>query len=149
MSGFYEAIQAILPSTVNPAIYTANLSSPPVTQDYPYAVLWGTQDTELSGPDQYSPTLSDEPSKAVLDVRITYAALTPESLRIVMRNARNALKAGQPVVAGYRCRLSRPVSLMPVDVDRDITIHGQNPLFAVDEMRLTAHMIKESTNANQ
>lgn len=148
MTGFYEAIQAMLPDSTNPALYSADLSSPPQLSDFPYAVLWGTQDTELSGPDQYSPTLADSPNKAVLDVRITYAALNPESLRIVMRNVREALKAGQPVVDGYRCRLSRPVSLMPVEVDRDISVGSLHPMFAIDEMRLTAHMTGD-TNGNQ
>ena len=148
MSGFYEAIQAMLPDHTNPTLYSADLSNPPEMADYPYAVLWGTQETELSGPDQYRPTLADKPTRAVLDVRITYAALNPESLRIVMRNVRQALKAGQPVVAGYRCHLSRPVSLMPVEVDRDISVGGLHPMFAVDEMRLTAHMTGD-TNGNQ
>lgn len=140
MTDFYDAIRELISSTVKVSIDSADLSTPPAASDFPYAVLGGTQPTELSGPDRFRATLANKPTKVVLDVQITYAALNRTALGIVMRNVRTALKSGPPAVQGYRCHMSRPVSLQPVEVDRDISWGGLNPLYAIDELRLTAHM---------
>lgn len=139
MTDFYKALQDLFPSVVRSFIDEPRLSSPPADADFPYVVLGGTEPNALSGPDRFRPTLSDKPSKVALDVRITYAGLTRESVRVMMRHVRTAL-GSPPVVEGYRCHLTRPVSLQPMTVDRDVSWGGLNPRYSQDELRLTAHL---------
>ncbi len=139
MTDFYKALQDLLPPVVRSYIDVPRLSTPPEAADFPYVVLGGTEPNALSGPDRFRPTLSDKPSKVVLDIRITYAGLTRESVRVMMRHVRSAL-ATPPAVEGYRCHLSRPTTLQALTVDRDVSWGSLNPLYAQDELRLTAHL---------
>lgn len=140
----YDAVKALIPATVR--VYMWNVEPqklPDGTMEpikYPYVCLWGDLGDESSGgPD--GDTLADETDVLSLRIRATYAGLSGDSVLIVARNVRAALNRKTPIVSGWRTNPLRQSPLMDVQVDRDVTIDGAHPLFAVDEFALISHKL--------
>ncbi|WP_309080278.1 hypothetical protein [Zhihengliuella sp.] len=138
MKAFYDAVVALLPAQSSPQLFTAELSSPPVGEDYPYTVVWGTAPTEFSGESFDDPSLSGDPDAVSLEMRLTYAALSVTSLDHLIKGVHEALVRAKPTVAGYACGPINLRSLLPIQPDRDLHVGGRNPFYAVDEFTLTA-----------
>lgn len=120
---------------------TANLSDPPTSADFPYVVIWGTLPTDHSGAGIDQPTLADLPDAFTADVRLTYAAQAPASMSWLIERVRPALNRQAPSIEGYFCERLRLESLQPIQPDRDISISGLHPIYAIDEARLTAQKL--------
>lgn len=148
MLEFYHALEDMLPGTVRSHLFVSELSKPVALADYPHVVIGGTGPDQISGSDVQRPTLGDRPDKVTLTVRITYAALTPASLDVVVRNTRAALDRQAPALDGYRVHRLRLRTLLSIDTDQEISVDGLHPMFTKDEATLTAHKITGGTHAD-
>lgn len=140
MKQFYDAVQAMLPATVNSFLFEADLSNPPKIKDYPYVVFWGDAGTEHSGDDEVSSSLCDDPDAVTLRIRATYAGSSAGSLFHVISSTRAALNRKTPIVPGWSVSRLRQASLTDAQTDFALTLpSGHHPVFAVDEYTLTAN----------
>ena len=105
----------------------------PEQPKYPYMVVWGDD----SRPHVETP-LSDRMLGVQDRVGVTYAAGTPEGVRLLVSAGREVLQpGGYPLsLAGFTLKLT---DHQQVDVDRDVVIAGSNrhPAFSVDIFALT------------
>lgn len=132
----YDAVKALLPSTVRVHMWT--VSGDPV---YPYVVLWGDLGAESSGGSD-GDSLEDSPDVLSLRIRATYVGATSDSMLIVARNVRAALSRKTPTVAGWRTNPLRQAVLMDGQADMDVALTGGgHPMYAVDEFTLVSHKL--------
>lgn len=136
----FDAIRDLITDdAVQVHIGTANLSNPPVNDDFPYVVIWGTLPTDHSGAGIDDSTLADMPDAFGADIRLTYAAASDASMSWLINRVRPFLNRQSPSIEGYFCERLRLRSLQPIQPDRDIPLEGGlHPIYAIDETRLIA-----------
>lgn len=138
MIEFYEAVKAMLPAQVRPALFSAKLSDTPVPADFPYAVLWGDGGWEFSGDGPGFPSVCAVNDSTEIRFRVTVAATSPGSLGLTVKGVRGALSGKRPAVPGWSCSKLAQAPLVDIQPDRDLTVGGLNPIYLVDEYTLTA-----------
>jgi hypothetical protein len=123
----YDAIEALIPDGIT--VHRGSAPDKPLAADYPYIVLGGTAGS-LTG-DSYAGT----PDSLDPRFKLTYAALTFDSVLIIMSPVRAAMVGRRLIVPGWSSGILRHESLLDITTDFDVTVPetSSHPLFAVDE----------------
>jgi hypothetical protein len=123
-----DAVKSLLASLPN--LYDGQVPDPPAL---PYWVLY--LDTSVEGATQLCATSN----RADFRFQITSVGLTAEAVRIVAGRARGLVIDQRLTVPGRACGLIRHETSIPVRADRDVTLDGAHPMFAVDTYRFVSY----------
>lgn len=123
----FDAIEALVPEDVT--VYRGSAPIVPDADEFPYVVLGGS-------PGRLSTEgLGRNPDGLNLRVRVTYAALSFDSILITVQKVRAALAGTKIVVPGWNTDPLEQTDLVDITTDSKVSVPviDLHPVFAVDE----------------